>query len=85
MSIERAAMRGNLSEAKELRDRMRLKIEGFASSLRQSLNTAATYPPTLPEDMDIPMMDEQWDGLKAAWAELAKIQGDIARLERELR
>jgi len=81
MSIERAAMRGKLAEAEDMRRRLNLKGEGLIIALRQGLNTA--LQPF--EDIDIPLLDEQWDSLKTAWAEVIKIRSDIARLERELR
>lgn len=79
--MERAAMRGKMAEAEQKRERLKLKIEGAARHLRQSLNTALTPP----EELEIPLLDEQWDELKMAWAELQGVLSDIARLEKELR
>lgn len=81
MSIERAAMRGKLAEATDRRDKLLLKIEGVARHIRQSLNTTLTPP----EELEIPLLDEQWDDLKTAWIELHLVLGEIARLQKELR
>jgi hypothetical protein len=81
MSIERAAMRGKLAEAEQKRDKLKLKIEGFARHMHWGLNTALTPP----ADLEIPLLDEQWDELKAAWCDLHIVLGEIARLEKELR
>ena len=81
MSIERAAMRGKLAEAEDRQNRLVLKGEGLCTSIRQGLNTALTPF----SEMEIPQVAQQMDDLVMTWAELAKLQGDIARLERELR
>ncbi len=81
MSIERAAMRGKLAEAEDHKRRLTLKGEGLCSAIRQGLNSTLTPF----GEMEIPQIAQQMDDLVMAWAELAKIQGDIARLERELR
>lgn len=81
MSIERAAMRGKLADAIDRRDKLKLRIEGVARHIRQSLNTALTPP----EELEIPLLDEQWDDLKTAWIDLTVVLGEIARLQKELR
>lgn len=81
MSIERAAMQGRLAEAKLKRDRLTLSIEGNAKHLRQSLNTLLTPP----AELEIPLLDEQWDALKTAWMDLHLVLAEITRLEKELR
>lgn len=81
MNLERAAMKGKLAEARQQRERLTLRIEGAATAIRQGLNTALTPV----EELEIPQLDEQWDGLKLAWGELVALNGDIQRLERELR
>ena len=81
MSLERAAMRGRLAEAQQKRERLKLKIDGNARHLRQGLNTALTPA----AELEVPLLDEQWDELKTAWAELQVTLADIDRLERELR
>jgi len=81
MSLERAAMQGRLAEAKQKGDKLKLKIEGVTRTLRTGLNTALTPP----EELEIPLLDEQWDELKMAWAELQGVNSAIAHLERELR
>lgn len=79
--MERAAMKGRLAEAQQERARLIMKGEGLCTAIRQGLNTALTPFP----DMEIPQTAQQMDELVMAWAELAKVGGDIARLERELR
>ena len=81
MNLERAAMHGRLAEAKQKRDRLKLKIDGNARHLRQALNTVLTPV----EELEVPILDELWDDLKAAWIDLHVVLGDIARLEKELR
>lgn len=81
ISTERAAMRGRLAELQDEASRLRLKIEGNATAIRQGLNTALTPV----DDLEVPQLAEQMDTLVMAWAELQKISSDIARLERELR
>lgn len=78
--MERAAMLGRLSEAKALRDRLRNKIKGEAEAMRPKLNLTLTTP----DNLDVPVIDEQWDSLKAAWAELVEANQDIRALEQEL-
>lgn len=80
MNIERAALRGKLAEAEQTRDKLKLKIEGLARHIRQSLNTALTPP----AELEIPMLDEQWDDLKTAWMDLHIVLAEIARLRKEL-
>jgi phage-related minor tail protein len=81
MNLERAAMKGKLAEAEQQRERLKLKIQGAATALRQGLNTALTPV----EDLEVPALAEQMDNLVMAWAELQKCLSDISRLERELR
>ena len=80
MNLDNAAMKGHLAEAQQTRTRLILKVEGNARHLRQALNTLLTPP----EELEIPLLDEQWDELKNAWAELQVINGKIKRLEKEL-
>jgi len=81
MNLERAAMRGRLAEAKEKREKLKLRISGNARHMCQSMNVLLTPP----EEFEIPLLDEQWDELKSAWMELQLVLGEIARLEKELR
>lgn len=80
MNMERAAMRGMLAELREKRERLRNRIKGEASAIRAKLNLMLTPA----DDLDVPVIDEQWDGLKAAWAELVAANQDIRELEKEL-
>jgi len=81
MSLERAAMRGKLAEAREKQARMKAKAEGLCTSLRQQLNTALTPV----EEIEIDQVDQQSSELTMTLAELQGIRADISRLERELR
>lgn len=80
MNVEREAMRGRLSGLRDQQKKLRLRIEGNARAIRTGLNTALHSV----DDLDVPVLDEQWDELKAAWGELAMINANIARLEKEL-
>lgn len=81
MSVELEAMRGRLAGLRDQQKKLRLKIEGNARYIRQNLNTVLTPP----DDLEIPLMDEQWDELVLAWGELTAVNANIARLVRELR
>ncbi len=81
MNLEREAMQGRLAGLKQQREKLRLRIDGNARQIRQGLNTVLTQV----DDLEVLLLDEQWDELKTAWAELTKISSDIARLERELK
>jgi hypothetical protein len=81
MNLERAAMRGKLAELQISASRLKSRIEGAATAIRAGLNTTLTPA----SELAVPELDEQWDTLKTAWAELARITADIARLERELK
>lgn len=80
MSLEREAMRGRLAGLRDQQKKLRLRIEGNAKAIRAGLNTTLYSVDAL----DVPLLDEQWDALKSAWAELAVVNSDIDRLEREL-
>lgn len=80
MSIERAAMRGKLSEKKDRAARLHLRIEGNCRAIRTGLNTALTPV----DDLDVPVVAEQMDELIAAWGELQAVLSYIARLDRAL-
>lgn len=81
MNLEREAMQGRLAGLKQQREKLRLRIDGNARQIRQGLNTVLTPV----DDLEVLLLDEQWDELKTAWAELTKVNADISRLERELR
>lgn len=80
MNLERAAMMGKLSVAKQKRQRLELAIEGNARMISQGLNTLLTPA----AELEVPLLDEQWDELKTAWAEMQVIISDISRLEKAL-
>lgn len=80
MNLERAAMYGRLAEAKQKRDKLELKIRGNARHMCQAMNTLLTPP----SELEIPLLDEQWDDLKTAWIDLHLVLGEIARFEKEL-
>ena len=80
MSIERAAMRGRLSELKEQAGKLKLRIEGNCRLIREGLNTALTPV----EEIEVPLLAGQMDELVLAWGQLQAVRGDIARLEKEL-
>lgn len=80
MNLERAAMKGRLAEAEQTRNRLRLKITGTARQFCQSLNTVLTPV----EELEIPLLDEQWDDLKRDWSDLIVALDMIKRLQREL-
>ena len=80
MNMEREAMKGQLVGLKVERQKLRLSAEGLAMAIRQRLNTALVDI----EEINIPMVGQQMDDLQMTMAELAAINGKIARLEQEL-
>jgi hypothetical protein len=80
INLERAAMRGQLAGLIQTRERLRNRIKGEASAIRVKLNLTLTPA----DDLDVPVLDEQWDALKAAWAELISTNQGIRELEKEL-
>lgn len=80
MNLERAAMQGRLAELKQTRERLRNRIKGEAGAIRAKLNLTLTPA----DDLDVPVIDEQWDGLKSAWGDLVAANQDIRELEKEL-
>lgn len=74
-------LRIKLAGLKDRESRLRLRIDGNARLICQGL-TPALVPA---DEIEVPLLDEQWDELKAAWAELQVVKNDIARVERELR
>lgn len=80
MSIENAAMRGKLAEAREREQKLKLRIEGNCTAIRTGLNTALTPV----HELAVPQLAEQMDELVSAWAELQATMSEIARLTREL-
>ncbi|MDD2853544.1 MAG: hypothetical protein PHY09_16790 [Desulfuromonadaceae bacterium] len=81
LNLERAAMKGELVEMKLQAEKLRNRIKGDAEAIRVKLNTTRI----LPDDLEIPVVDEQMDQLKGSWAELISLKSRIADYERELR
>lgn len=81
MNLEREAMQGRLAGLRQQRDKLRLRIEGNARLICQGLNLLLVPI----DDLEVSLLDEQWDDVKSAWAELIAINAQITRLERELR
>ena len=80
ISLERAALRGKLSEAEHNLTALRLRIEGLCVTIRWSLNTALTSL----DDLDIPKVASQMDILVETWAQYQKTRIDVERLQKEL-
>lgn len=80
ISMERAAMRGRLSEAESALAALRLRKEGLCTSIRQMLNTALTPI----DELDIPQIAGQMDLLEETEAQFQKTRIDIERLKKEL-
>lgn len=81
MSLEREAMKGRLTGLKDDRRRLRMKAEGLCDGVRQNVNIALRDV----EEIDIAQASCQMDELVATLGELAGLQGQIVRLERELK
>jgi hypothetical protein len=80
MNIERAALQGELAEAREKHGRLHLTVEGLCGAIRQGLNPILTPP----EQLEMEKMDALFDELKIAWAELLLARQRIGRLEKAL-
>ncbi|WP_305042385.1 hypothetical protein [Geoalkalibacter sp.] len=80
MNLERAAMKGKLADLKDKRRAAELRAEGLCRSIRSELNTLIRPV----AECEVPTAAQQMDDLVAAWGELASLDGQIARLTREL-
>lgn len=80
MNLEREALRGRLAGLGDARRKLRLRAEGLCAGIRQGLQTALRDV----EEIDIAQAAAQMDELVATMGELAGLQGQIARIEREL-
>lgn len=81
MSIERAAMRGKLSELQGRRAQLENKVKGLCATIRQGLNILLIPV----EEIEVAIVGGQMDDLVMAYAELQGVLSGIARLEKELR
>ena len=81
MSVERMALRGKLAEASNRRQQLRMRAEGLCAGIRTGVNTLLYDV----EELEVAQAAQQMDELVGVMAELAALQGQIARLERELR
>lgn len=80
MNMERAAMLGRLEELKQRRAKLRYSIEGTSQAICAKLNTLLTPP----DDLETSLIDELWDQVKSAWAELQLVNNDIRKFEKAL-
>jgi len=81
MSIAREALRGRLTSLKDRRCKLRLQAESLCSGIRQSLQTALVDV----EEIEIAQAAQQMDDLVTTMGEIAGVQGQIVRVEKELR
>ena len=81
MTADRAIMKAQLYELKQLQAKLRLRIEGNCRAVRSGLNSVLV---DRVDDLDIPMVAEQMDELQEAWGKLTVTNSRIAGLEREL-
>ena len=81
MSLERAALQGNLAGLERQRAELILKGQGLCTAIR-----TAIYPVLIEfEEMEIPQAAQQMNDLVMVSAELARVNGKIAQLKKELR
>lgn len=80
MNLERAAMKGRLAEAIADKARLLSKAEAMHNQIRQMLNVALVPV----EDCEIATVAALMDELVVTHAEIASINGQIARLNREI-
>ncbi|MDH3975516.1 MAG: hypothetical protein OEV42_14660 [Deltaproteobacteria bacterium] len=80
MGLERAAMLGRLTELKQEREALLLRIEGNCTAVRQGLNTALTPV----DDLDVPVVGSQMKELEEAFMKKINVDSQIKRLEKEL-
>lgn len=81
MSLERAAMQGQLAGAEQQRHELILKGQGLCTAIRAAIHPVLNEL----EEMEIPQAAQQMNDLVMVSAELARINGKIAQLKKELR
>lgn len=81
MSTQNAMRRVRLTNLEHTARRLRLEIEGIANVICINLDCSLRRP----EELEIDVLDSQWDDLKSKWAELISAQEEIKRLEEELK
>ena len=81
MNLERAAMQGRLAEAKNTRNKLRMRAEALCFAIRNLLNTALTDI----DQIEIAQADQLMDDLMAVMAEIYNWGSVILRLEKDLR
>ena len=77
---ERAVARGQLEALKQQQKKMRMGLEKACADVRAGLNTVIVPV----DDLNIPVVAEKMDAIQEDWAELAVVNSQIDRLEREL-
>jgi flagellar biosynthesis/type III secretory pathway chaperone len=80
INLERAAMKSKLAEAKEQKKKLIIKAEALCDVIRKELNTALIAV----EDTDIAKVDQLVDDLMSIHIDLARVNGDMIKLQREL-
>lgn len=81
MNLERAAMQGQLAEARSRKYALLARAEGLCSAIRSLLNTILNEV----EQIEVAQADQLMDDLMGVMAEIYSINGSIQRLERELK
>lgn len=80
MNFEKAAMMGKLAELKEKRRRFEAKFDVNARVMRRGLNTMLTAIRDIPMDE----LSVVYAELEVAWMEIAALNREIAKIEKEL-
>jgi len=81
MSTQNAMRQIKLTNLRHIAARLRQEIGTLERTIRINLDTSMTRP----ENLQVEVIDSQWDELKAKWAELSLALADIKRLEEELK
>lgn len=81
MSTQNALRRVKLTNHEHTAKRLRMEIENLAQVICINLDCSLNRP----EDLPIDIVDNQFDELKAKWAELSVVVAEIKRLEEELK
>lgn len=81
MSLHNELRRVKITNLEYTAKRLRGEIEKLAETISINLDCSLKHP----EELQIDIVDNQFDELKSKWAELIGAQAEIKRLEEELK
>lgn len=81
MSLQNEMRRVKITNLEHTARRLRMEIENLSKTICINLDCSLRRP----EELDIAVLDSQWDELKGKWADLSVALAEITRLEEELK